>query len=182
LGYAFLYASFNQTPIEEMTISIIETRHPRDLLKYLGGRHYRVNESSPGVYVVSGYPVAIQVIECRKLPLRENLWLKGLNNHLQAADAALLLVEGRKLGKDAQIGAYLYALLRANEETIEEVAKMAGHKTLEETLERLGLTAEWEQRGEARGEENAWQKAIELLKQGYTVEQLERMRPGVQAE
>jgi hypothetical protein len=38
-----------------------------------------------------------------------------------------------------------------------------------------------EARGEARGvtigEKNAWQKAIELLKQGYTVEQLEQMRP-----
>jgi hypothetical protein len=54
-------------------------------------------------------------------------------------------------------------------------------------MEELGLAAKWEKRGEARGEirgeargeKNAWQKAIELLKQGYTVEQLERMSPGV---
>jgi hypothetical protein len=60
-------------------------------------------------------------------------------------------------------------------------------------LEKAGLTAKWEKRGEARGEaigeakgitigearakENTWQRAIELLKQGYTVEQLEQMRP-----
>jgi hypothetical protein len=54
--------------------------------------------------------------------------------------------------------------------------------TLDEVLEKIGLTAEWEKRGEvrgeARGEKNAWQKAIELLKQGYTPEQLERMSPG----
>jgi hypothetical protein len=82
----------------------------------------------------------------------------------------------------------LYALLSANDKTIEEVLAMAkGQKTLEEVLEKAGLTAKWEQRGEARGEakgkaigeKNAWQKAIELLRQGYTVEQLERMKPGL---
>jgi hypothetical protein len=187
LGYAFLYASFNQTLIEEMTISIIETRHPRDLLKYLGEQRCSVTESSPGVYIVSGHLVAIQIIECQKLTLKENLWLKGLSNHLKAADATIILEESRKRSKEAQLGAYLYALLSANKETIEEVVGMAKErKTLEEVLERAGLTAEWERRGEARGEargeKNAWQKAIELLKQGYTVEQLERMQPGVPAE
>jgi hypothetical protein len=43
----------------------------------------------------SKYPVAIQVIECQKLSLMENLWLKGLNNHLQAADATIILEESR---------------------------------------------------------------------------------------
>jgi hypothetical protein len=112
-----------------------------------------------------------------------------------AADAGIILEESRKKGKGAQLGAYLYALLSANDATIEEVVEMAtGHKTLEEVLEKAGLTAKWEQRGEARGisigeargeakgEKNAWQKAIELLRQGYTVEQLERMQPGAQAE
>jgi hypothetical protein len=187
LGYAFLYASFNKTPLEEMTISVIETRHPRDLLKYLGERRCGVTENSPGVYVVSGHLVAIQIIECQKLALKENLWLKGLNTHLQTAEATIILEESRKRSKEAQLGAYLHALLSANQETIEEVAKMAKErKTLEEVLERTGLTAEWERRGEARGkaigEKTAWQKAIELLKQGYTVEQLERMQPDAQAE
>jgi hypothetical protein len=53
-----------------------------------------------------------------------------------------------------------------------------GEVTLEEVLEKVGLIAKWEKRGEARGEKNAWQKAIGLLKQGYTLEQLERMSPG----
>jgi hypothetical protein len=45
-----------------------------------------------------------------------------------------------------------------------------------ELMEEFGLTAKWEKRGEARGvaigeakgEKTAWQKAIGLLKQGYT--------------
>jgi hypothetical protein len=39
-----------------------------------------VAETSAGVYVVSGYPVAIQVIESKKLPFEENLWLRGLSS------------------------------------------------------------------------------------------------------
>lgn len=56
-------------------------------------------------------------------------------------------------------------------------------------LEKIGLTAEWEKRGEARGiaigetrgvakgKQTGWEEAIGLLKQGYTVDQLERMNP-----
>jgi len=39
--------------------------------------------------------------------------------------------------------------LRANTDRLEEVMAMGG-KTLEEVLERAGLTAKWEARGEAR--------------------------------
>jgi hypothetical protein len=54
-------------------------------------------------------------------------------------------------------------------------------------VEETGLAAKWEARGradgeargEARGEQNAWKKAIELMKQGHTVEELERMNPSV---
>jgi hypothetical protein len=48
-------------------------------------------------------------------------------------------------------------------------------------MDRL-LIAKWEKRGEAkgeaRGEKTGWEKAIGLLKQGYTLDQLERMSPG----
>jgi hypothetical protein len=164
-----------------MTVSVIETRHPRELFAYLGGeKNCAVAETSPGVYVVSGYPVTIQVIESKKLPLEENLWLKGLSNDLNAEAAGTILEESRK--REAELGAYIYALLRANAKTIREVLDMAnGEVTLEEVLEEVGLTAKWEKRGEARGEakgeKNGWQKAIGLMKQGFTLEQLERMSP-----
>jgi hypothetical protein len=192
LAYAFLYSALNRTPIEEMTISIVETRYPRELFKYIEeNKNRQVSESSPGIYGISGYPVAIQVIECKKLDLRENLWLKGLTKDLNAAAAGTILEESRKKGKGVQMGAYLYALMNANREIIREVLEMAdGALPFDELMEELGLTAKWEKRGEARGitigevqgEKNAWQKAIELLKQGYTVEQLERMTPGARAE
>jgi hypothetical protein len=81
LSYAYLYAALNKTDTRDMTVSVIETRHPRELFSYLGEeKNCTITETSPGVYVVSGYPVLIQVIESKKLPLEENLWLKGLSN------------------------------------------------------------------------------------------------------
>jgi hypothetical protein len=180
LSYAFLYAALNKTVIEDMTITVIETRHPRDLFKYLGeNKNCGMREASPGIYIITGYPMDIQVIESKKLPQEENLWLRGLAADLNAEAAGTILEESRKRGRWADLAAYLYALLNANAETIEEVYRMANGKlTLGEVLEEVGLTAEWEKRGEARGEKNGWEKAIELLKQGYTLEQLEQMSPG----
>jgi hypothetical protein len=188
ISYAYLYAALNRTGMKDMTVSIVETRHPRELFSYLEEEeHCRVEERSPGIYVVSGYPVVLQVIESKKLPLSENLWLKGLSKDLNAEAADIILKESRKRERVAELGAYLYAILRANAETLEEVYRMADRKlTLDEVLEKIGLTAEWEKRGEARGEargvaigeKTGWEKAVELLRQGYTLEQLEQMSPG----
>jgi hypothetical protein len=50
----------------------------------------------------------------------------------------------------------------------------AGEITLDEVLEEAGLIKKWE----ARGERTAWEKFVALMKQGCTVEKLERMAPG----
>jgi hypothetical protein len=90
------------------------------------------------------------------------------------------------------MAAYLYAILQANAETVQEVLEMrnAGELTLDEVLEKFGLTAKWEAAGEIRGEargkaegrvegeKSAWEKMVTMLKQGYTVDQLEQMVPG----
>ncbi|MDR0719020.1 MAG: hypothetical protein LBF78_05240 [Treponema sp.] len=59
----------------------------------MGRKHCRVEETSPGIYAVGGYPVVIQVIASKKLPFEENLWLKGLSNNLNAAAAGTILEE-----------------------------------------------------------------------------------------
>jgi hypothetical protein len=177
-------------------VSIIETRHPRELFSYFEeDGNSVVEERSPGVYGISGYPVVLQVIESKKLPVSENLWLRGLNDDLNAEAAGTILEESRKRKRKAEFGAYIYALLSANKETIREVIRMAdGILPFNELMEELGLAAEWEKRGEAKGvaigeakgvaigeakgEKNGWEKAIGLLKRGYTLEQLERMNPG----
>jgi hypothetical protein len=195
-GYAALYASLNNIDIEEMTVSLIAARYPAELFKYLAkNKRYTVTEESPGIYRIAGGLVDIQVIESGKLPLKENLWLKGLNKGLNAETASVILKEGERRNKDPDAAAYLYAVLLANAGILEEALKMdkTGETTLDEVLERMGLIAKWEAVGEARGEaigeargkaigeargkKTAWEKVVSLMKEGYTVDELERMAP-----
>jgi hypothetical protein len=206
-GYAGLYAALNKTSMKDMTISLIGTRYPKALLSYFTDGNHAITETSPGIYVISGYPLDVQVIESKKLLFEENLWLKGLSDDLNVTAAGVILEESHKRKGVAELSAYIYALLSANTRTIEEVLEMVKKKpTLEEVLIKSGLTAEWEKRGEAIGEargkaigeargkaigeargkaigesqgkKTGWEEVIKLLKQGYTVDQLERMSPG----
>jgi hypothetical protein len=187
-GYAALYASLNGIDTEDMTVSLIETRYPGELFKYIAkNKRYTLREDSPGIHRITGGLVDMQVIESGKLPLEENLWLKGLNRGLNAETASVILKAGERRNKDPDAAAYLYAVLLANAEILEEALKMdnTGETTLNEVLERMGLTAKWEDRGRAKweaegrteGEQTAWEKFVLLMEQGYTVDQLKRMAP-----
>jgi hypothetical protein len=190
LSYAFLYAALNKTALDELTLSIIETRHPRELFKYLEeGGHGGISETAPGIYRITGYPLGIQVIESKKLPLEENLWLKGLTKDLNPATAGSILEESRKKG-ETELAAYLYALTNANMQTIQEALAMAEEGLpFDRWVEETGLAAKWRAEGRAEGEaqdkakwkaegkKDAWEAAIAFLKQGHTVEELERMPP-----
>jgi hypothetical protein len=178
LGYAFLYAALNRTAIEDLTLSIVEARHPRELLKYVKERGGTANETSPGIYRITGYPLAIQAIESRKLPLEENLWLKGLTKDLNAKTAVSILEESRKKGKEAEVAAYLYALINANIDTIQEaLAMVKDGLPFDKWVEETGLAAKLRAEGKTEGEKAGWEKALAFLKQGHTVEELERMSP-----
>jgi hypothetical protein len=175
LGYAALYASFNKTDVRDMTVTIVETRHPREFFKYIReDERYAVEEMSPGIYGIRGHWIPVQVVESKKLTAEENLWLKGLNRGLNKAAAGTILEVS--WNKGPEIAAYLHAVMQANPETIQEVLNMGkrGEITLEEVLEKAGLTAKWE----ARGERTAWEKFVALMRQGYTADDLERMAPG----
>jgi hypothetical protein len=180
LGYAALYAALNKADMRDMTVSLVGTRHPKDLFKYIAeDEECAAVEESPGIYRISGYWLPVQVIESGKLALEENVWLKGLNKGLNVETTRIILEEGQKKKKDPEIAAYLYAVLQANAKTIREVLNMDSTEeiTLDEVLEEAGLTAKWEK----RGEKAAWEKVLTLLEQGYTADELKRMAPaGVQ--
>jgi hypothetical protein len=196
LSYAAQYAYQNKINMRDMTITIVTTRHPRELLKFFReDKECTVTEVSPGIYRITGYRIGIQIIETKKLSPEENLWLKGLNRGLNAKTAGSIIEASReKYGPD--IAAYLHAVLLTNAKTIAEVSKMSKSEEAKffEVMKEAGLTAKWEERGRiegkaegraigeaqgrAIGERSAWEKLVSLMKQGYTVEQLERMAPG----
>jgi hypothetical protein len=174
LAYTFLYSSLHKVDVSDMTLSIIGSHHPRDLFKALKGR---VIEWERGIYEVAGYEFPVQVIEGRRLDTAENLWLRGLEGGLKGEVLGAILEESEKRDP-AGLGAYLHAVLEANAKIVREAAEMGKKRlTLDDVLEESGMTVKWEERGRGQGRKAAWETAIDLLKQGYTVEQLEQMDP-----
>jgi hypothetical protein len=172
-GYACLYLNLKKVPITDMTLTFVESRHPRELLAHLKNvRGYTVAKNSPGIYTVSGDIFPIQVIDSRKLSDDENLWLRNLSDSLDAEAVDQVMSEIERRGKAARIGAYLYAVAQANAGIVEEVRNMGrSMKEFEKELVAAGFSAKWEAKGEARGEA----KVLNLLKSGKSIEEVERL-------
>ncbi|MDR1586128.1 MAG: hypothetical protein LBS57_01585 [Treponema sp.] len=178
-GYACLYVSLNRVSITDITLSFVESRRPRELLKHLEQvRGFRIEKPWPGIYTVKGDIIPVQIINSRELSAVENRWLRDLNDRLDIPEIRAITAEIQREGKYGRIWAYLEAIYNANLEKMEEAFKMSDTAlTLDKVLENIGLTTIWEERGEERGEKRGKEKkaleiAQNLLKMGLTVEQI----------
>jgi hypothetical protein len=152
-SYACLYVSIYEVPITSLTLSFVERRYPRKLIRHLQSvRGYTIAETNEGIYTVSGDIIPMQIIDSRKLSADENLWLKSLSNKLNSLEIAHLSEEIARQKKVAQIAAYLNVITEANAETLQEAIKMRRALTVEQVFENVGWTAKWEARGRAEGE------------------------------
>jgi hypothetical protein len=133
-----------------------------------------VEEPWPGVYYVVGDIIPIQIVESKRLVAEENLWLRALGNRLDRGSALKVLEGTAQREDDGDLRAYLYALMRVNQEIMKEVLKMsnAGELTYEELLREVGFIDRWEARGK---EEKALEIAKNLLAEGFSVEQTARL-------
>jgi hypothetical protein len=112
-SYACLYLTLNEADIRDMTLTFVESRYPRELLAHLQEiRGYTVEEKCPGIYIVKGDILPIQIIDNRKLSEDENIWLKDLDNRLKAPEIQRVTAEIQKQGKAARIKAYLDVIIR----------------------------------------------------------------------
>jgi len=166
-AYANLYAVITPgVDFAELTLTFVENRHPRKLLQYLTGtRGYTVEETSPGIYKVSGDYLPIQIIESGKLSEQENLWLKSLKKGLQTSKVGVIINEIDKSGNKTSLSAYLDVLLRANPEAFSEARNMAKRKrspTFEEVFTRAGIIPEWIERGRVQGRYEVARKMKEM--------------------
>ena len=168
--YARLYAAINKQDIDEMSVTIVATQHPKKLLAFLKKR-YTVTHIQPGIYYVEGDTCPTQVIVSVELPKEDNLWLNSLRNDLPAEQLEqAAMSKGKRLPMDI----YFQVIGEANAEILEELymRKKKGVILTEKLdayfTEKYGPQfiavgkaegiAEGEARGEARG------KAETLLK------------------
>ena len=115
--YSRLYASLNKVDINEMSVTVVVTRHPRKLLAFLR-KQYTVANVQPGIYLVEGDTSPTQVIVSEELSEEDNFWLTNLRNDLTEEQLARVftVAEGR-----TSIDAYVYAVVDANTKTTEEL-------------------------------------------------------------
>lgn len=151
-GYVYLYMSINRVSITDVTLTLLENRHPRELLKYFKQLGVSVEERTPGVYIAQANIFPVQIIESKNLPEEENIWLRNLKRGISAADMERMI--RLKSGDYSAIAlkAYLYALIMANPESIKRMeADNMGSTTLAEVLKEMGYIQQWVAQGEAQG-------------------------------
>jgi len=114
--YSRLYASLHRVDINDMSVTLAVTQHPRKLLTFLR-KQYTVNNVQPGIYDIEGETSPTQILVSEELPEEDNFWLTSLRKDLTAEqiDRVLAAADGR-----ARVDAYLYAIVEANAETIGE--------------------------------------------------------------
>jgi hypothetical protein len=176
-AYACLYAALTpDVDLADVTISFVTSRYPRELIKYLTGvRGYKVEETQPGIYTVTGDYLPIQIIQSKKLSEADNLWLKALTDDLESSITGAILEAGSK--SPIFSGAYLNVLIRANPEAFLEVQTMARRPTFEEVFTEAGIIPQWIEQGKQEGfvqgeEKKAWEIARKLKTLGLSVEQI----------
>jgi hypothetical protein len=172
-GYAYIYSALNEAPLEEITITFIEDHYPVKLFKYLTGVGYRIEKKRSGIYRIENdkMRILVQLIVRRQLNASDSLWLKALGDDLSAADLEHLLDESSKAGEPAVKGAFLDLVLSVNKKTVGELI-MKKKSAWEEISEELGLTKEWEARGEDRAEARTAAEREQLRQEN------ERLRQG----
>ena len=137
-----------------MTITFIESRYPRDLLKYLKEiRGFTVAEVQKGIYTINGDILPIQIIDSRRLSEEENIWLKNLRDKLDLSQVGQIVSVAKKLDRAAETAAYMFTILKANYNVLQEEVNMYPIPSeLVKVLEEKGWVAAWEARGEVIGE------------------------------
>jgi hypothetical protein len=166
-GYACLYTSLQKVPIQDLSISFVESRHPKKLLKHLRDeRGYTIAETAEGIYTINSDIIPIQIIDNRKLSADENLWLKSLSDELDSSEVTRIGVEIIRHEKAAQIEAYRNVITEANSGSIEEALAMKQKKkkiTLEQVMINCGLAAKLEAKGRSEGKaEGGAEKAFSI--------------------
>jgi len=118
-----------------------------------------------------------QIIESRKLPEGENLWLKSLAKDLQAVSAGSIIDEVQKCGNEASLGAYLDVLWRANPKAFSEAETMARKReTFEEVYTKNGVIPGYIEQGRVQGREEG---RVQGLEQGLTAAARNAMSKGL---
>jgi hypothetical protein len=115
--YARLYAVLNKKDIDDISVTVVATRHPRKLLTFLKKR-YAVQHAQSGIYLVEGDTCPTQIVVSEELSEEDNLWLNGLRSDLSANRLEKVAITKKP---KLPIDAYIYVIGEANIKAMEEL-------------------------------------------------------------
>jgi hypothetical protein len=149
---AELYMSINGVPADDVTITIVQNRFPREVFKYIKRCYgFQIRQQSAGIYYVEGGGIPMQVLVTAKLPRDENMWLRGLGGNLNEAELEKVLVEADRLKGKMAMDPYLHVVVETNPDAFRRLMEMRkSRQTLERIMIETGFAADMEARGEAR--------------------------------
>lgn len=206
IGYAYvcLYkvdtGKINDRKMEDITLTFVSQRYPRNLAEYLGkSNKYRIEKKEAGIYYIYGDILPMQFIVTGELSGEENLWIRILTNHLKERDLAQNMLEKYEKNKDNKLyTSVMDIVVRANRKSFfKEGTAMSGEleKIIQEKMEarekkmKVELEREVRQKVEQEVRQEVEQKVKQEVRQeveqetrinlickklskGYTVEQI----------
>ncbi|MDR2116134.1 MAG: hypothetical protein LBP87_07120 [Planctomycetaceae bacterium] len=146
----WLYASFKHIDIKDMSLTMVITRHPRELLKYLKNQ-FGITSIQRGIYILEHDTIPTQVIVSKELSEDENLWLTNLNQNLTIDRLDHVTNEIDEYKNDAAVRAYIDVVIGANFQTYKKLMETKDMKTLTQHLKEMGLIDKWLAEGQIKG-------------------------------
>ena len=149
-----LHKAIDNVKVADLTLSFVVTTYPRVLFRHLRGTlGYTVEERHPGIYVVTGAMIPVQILISGKLSEEENTWIRNLNGNLPEKNLDWLSRQEKKYGSRLDLSAYQNAVLAANQEMLKKMwedKQMFTAKTME-IMEKCGLGAKLRHEGIEEG-------------------------------
>jgi len=165
--------------IPDLTLSFVVTAQPRELFRHLRDTlGYAAEERHPGIFVVTGAMIPIQIINSVKLSEDENHWLRNLTRELSKPEQDLNWL--RRLKQEynpvLDLGAYLYAIVEANRQRLNKEENHMWSAEICKTFEELGWAEKWMEKGIEKGElKGKLEDARAMFAEGMDVDVIARI-------
>ena len=169
LARTHLYKALSPSlDIADMTLSFVCSARPRELIRHLRDTPgFAVAEKYPGIFIVTGAMLPVQIIDIRKLSDEENIWLNSLSRDMPEENARWVGSLEKKYGNRIDLGVYLCAVLAANHDKFsKESYRMLNAKTIK-IFEELGWMDKWRKNVRLEGRKEGIEKGrLEGIEKG----------------
>jgi hypothetical protein len=171
IAYTHLYCStVENAVINDITLSFVLNRNASKVLEHITDIcKYTISQKDAGIYVVTGDIIPIQIIETKLLSGDDSLWLKELHGGLSDDMFQKIVKTGKTKLNSRHIAAYLYAILMANKDRMEELL-MNERAEFQEMLVRTGVAKDLVEK--TREEDREWFSA--LLNSGKSLDEIKQ--------